>query len=56
MKSIKTTFIRGLSLLLALVIVLNLPISAFAGKRAMDCTNCCIFLRLQGFDLLMEIG
>lgn len=30
MKSIKTTFIRGLSLLLALVIVLNLPISAFA--------------------------
>ena len=30
MKSIKTTFIRGLSLLLALVILLSLPISAFA--------------------------
>ena len=32
MKSIKTTFIRGLSLLLALVIMLNLPISAFAAR------------------------
>lgn len=56
MKSIKTTFIRGLSLLLALVIMLNLPISALTGKMAADCTNCCIFLLLQGVDLVMEIG
>lgn len=32
MKSIKTTFVRGLSLLLALVILLNLPIAAFAAN------------------------
>lgn len=33
MKSIKTTFVRGLSLLLALVIMLNVPISAFAADE-----------------------
>lgn len=36
MKSIKTTFVRGLSLLLALVIVLSLPISAFAAVTIPD--------------------